>query len=269
MTDHASAAEPLLCLDIGNTSAHAGLFAEGRITRTQDLPTARLGEELPGLLSAWPAKGMAVASVVPRATEAVARVLEHRGLPVFWLRHDNCPGLPIHYPRPMEIGQDRLANALGAQLLTDRPAIVIDLGTATTFDIISPIEGYLGGIIAPGLRLMTRYLHEQTALLPELAPEELIAFDPSSSVGKSTVEAMKLGCTIGFTGMIQALLNRLVNELGARHEGSAKVFLTGGAARWLLREVAPQWAYVPELTLQGLALGFRRWRALAETSAQA
>ena len=140
----------------------------------------------------------------------IRRVLERAPapLPVFQLTCDKKLGVPIGYPRPAEIGQDRLANAAGAHALFGTPAIVIDMGTAVTFDIVTKTHGYEGGIIAPGVEVMRRYLHEQTALLPKL--DDSLQID--RAIGQSTIEAMRIGTVIGFGGMIQALLDGVLAE---------------------------------------------------------
>ena len=147
------------------------------------------------------------------------------GKQIFHPTCESCLGLTLSYPKPKEIGQDRIANAIAAQEYHGIPAIVIDMGTAVTFDIVTS-QGYEGGIIAPGLKVMTHYLHEQTALLPELASEDLIEVE--GAIGKSTVHAMKLGVAVGFSGMIDALRTRVLDELKERGEAEPVVLSTGG-----------------------------------------
>jgi type III pantothenate kinase len=197
-------------------------------------------------------------SVVPPINTRLQESLRHflSGKPIVGLHHKGNLGIPIHYPRPEEIGQDRLANAIGAAFLYGVPAIVIDMGTATTFDIVSQSGGYEGGIIAPGMGLMTRYLHEQTALLPKLDSSELVA---GPVIGKSTREAMRSGCVIGFTGMILALLDssrEALKQLG--ETGAPSVILTGGSAGSLWRNQLPDFIWNPDLTLMGLEYYFTR-----------
>ena len=129
------------------------------------------------------------------------------------------------------------------------------MGTAVTFDIVSS-QGYEGGIIAPGLKVMTRYLHEQTALLPELSPEELV--DVKGAIGKSTVHAMQLGVAVGFSGMIHALRARVVAELQQREGCLPVVLSTGGSIANLTRDWAEKSEFVENLTLMGLAVAYAR-----------
>lgn len=253
----------LLCIDIGNTSTHYGvtgsdgaLFMRHLPTKKIDDPVEGMGPECEKILAADPSiKGVAFCSVVPEASKRLLAVFA-RGLrvPHFQLTHEKKLGVPITYPRPAEIGQDRLANAAGAKALVEIPAIVIDMGTAVTFDIITPTLGYEGGIIAPGVEVMRRYLHEQTALLPEL--DENI--DVPRTIGKSTLEAMRIGTVIGFGGMIQALLDAVQSELVARGEKAPHILTTGGSAALLEKVLRTPHRVVPDITLRGLAAAWER-----------
>lgn len=249
----------LLCLDIGNTSAHWGIVDGQTVTASGDIPTASLladGKALTDLLAHQGIDGVALASVVPDATRAVLPILNARGTAFHHLRHDTLVGLGFDYPTPAEVGQDRLANCIGAQLLAGAPAIVVDMGTATTFDVLTR-RGYAGGIIAPGLGVMTGYLHTRTALLPKLDPVGLLG---GPIVGKSTVDAMRAGCAIGFAGMVSALLESVAGEIRRQGEGEPTVFATGGAAPFLPATWAGRIRHEPHLTLLGLAESFRRTR---------
>ena len=249
----------LLCLDIGNTSAHWGLVDGRDVRASGDLPTGDLisgGEALARLLARDGITGIALASVVPDATCAALPRLAATRLPLHHLRHDTVEGLGFDYPTPKEVGQDRLANCIGAQLLAGAPAIVVDMGTATTLDVLTR-RGYAGGIIAPGLGVMTGYLHARTALLPELDPSALLG---GPIVGKSTVDAMRAGCAIGFAGMVAALLESVAGEIRRQGEGEPSVLATGGAAPFLPSSWAGRIRHEPHLTLLGLAESFRRAR---------
>ena len=128
----------ILCLDVGNTHAHWGLVAGRSILASGELPTASLSTEgLRALLTAQAPTGLALASVVPSATATIEPVLLGSGLPYHHLRHDTVRGLGFDYPRPAEVGQDRLADCVGAQLVAGAPAVVVGMGTATTVDILT------------------------------------------------------------------------------------------------------------------------------------
>jgi len=253
----------LLCIDVGNTHTHYGVVADGQARELRELPTRKLdhpseglGPVLDRLAAEEPAlEGAAFCSVVPAVSRVLGDVLsDHRfARPVFQLTPDKRLGVPLGYPKPQEIGQDRLANAAGAQVVCGAPAIVIDLGTAVTFDIITRSRGYEGGVIAPGVDVMRRYLHEQTALLPLLDDSIEIA----GAIGRSTEEAMRIGTVIGFGGMIAALLDAVVAELARRGETRPKVLATGGTAGLLEKSLHRSFTIVPDLTLRGLAAAWR------------
>jgi type III pantothenate kinase len=255
---------PLLCLDIGNTHTHFGVVGAAGADAMAAVPTASFDEpvgDFRALLARLHAQhptlaGVAFCSVVPAATPRLRAVLSAAlpALPIFQLTHECQLGLPITYPRPAEIGQDRLANAAGAHALAGGAAIVIDLGTAVTFDIVTARGGYEGGIIAPGVAVMRNYLHERTAQLPLLGDEP---FKGSSAIGKSTIEAMQIGTVVGFTGMIQALLDAVLAELAARGEPTPTLFATGGYAEFLAGRLRQPLRLEPELTLLGLAAAWR------------
>jgi len=252
----------LLCIDIGNTHTHFGLTGPDGAPTISHLATKKIDDPAEGMgpicaqiLSAHPAvKGVAFCSVVPEASQRLLAVFA-RGLPVpyFQLTYEKKLGVPISYPHPAEIGQDRLANAVGAQAHYGTPAIVIDMGTAVTFDIITRAHGYEGGIIAPGVEVMRRYLHEQTALLPALDD----SIDAPRAIGQSTVEAMRIGTVIGFGGMIQALLDAVISELAARGETSPQILATGGSAALLKKTLRTPFQVVPDITLRGLAAAWK------------
>lgn len=250
-----------LCIDVGNTSSHYGLVEGNQVQATGHFPTHNFdtapspdfAQKVAPLLEQ--AEGISFCSVVPAINANLCASLEAFGLPIFHLTYKTCYGLNLAYPKPEEIGQDRIANAIAAQAFYGIPAIIIDMGTAVTFDIISS-QGYEGGIIAPGLSVMTRYLHEQTALLPELQPEDLLSVE--GAIGKSTVHAMKLGVAVGFSGMIDALLARVVGELNNRGESPPIILSTGGSVANLTKDWAQKSQFVKDLTLMGLGVAFER-----------
>lgn len=250
-----------LCIDVGNTRTHFGVVDGRAVDELGHFPTADfLGGPSPsfGELMSSRCAGVgriAFCSVVPAVNENLRASLEPTGLPVFQLTHQTCSGLNLAYPKPAEIGQDRIANAIAAQEYFGTPAVVIDMGTAVTFDIITS-QGYEGGIIAPGLAIMQKYLHEQTALLPELKEEDLVLLE--GGIGKSTVQAMQLGVAIGFSGMIEALLRRVRVELDSRGEAEPVVLTTGGSIANLTSDWGGKSEFVENLTLLGLAVAVAR-----------
>lgn len=263
----------ILCLDIGNTHTHFAVMEKRRGIVSGVLETRRISSAADGVpalffrkdIKAMTLDGISFCSVVPEATERLLKSLELiSNLPVCRVWHKNCPGLGINYPKPEEIGPDRLANCLGAQARFGAPAVIIDTGTAVTFDILSQ-NGYEGGIIAPGIAVMTKYLHEQTALLPELRPQDLLGAETAPAIGKSTVAAMKSGCLTGFAGMIDALLKTVLEQLKTEGVPAPKILATGGCAALLPRAWKDKIHYTPFITLQGLEEAFLRSR---ETTAK-
>ena len=243
----------VLCIDIGNTSAHWGVLEDRAVLARGEVPTAEAARALAEGMAHGPA-GISVASVVPAATQALRGALAATGKEAFHLRHDTVVGLGFDYPRPEEVGQDRLANCLGAQVTCGAPAIVVDMGTATTFDVLTG-KGYAGGVIAPGLAVMTSYLHGRTALLPRLDPGSIRA---GSAIGKSTQEAMRAGCALGFAGMIGTIVDALVAEMRAGDSAEPTLLATGGTADFLPAALSRRLRHVPHLTLMGLEEGWRR-----------
>ncbi len=234
-----------LLIDVGNGRTKFGLADRKAILAQSDLATPALGAEtLREHLSSWQWDRVVLSSVVPDAT---AKLREYFGPQMLQIRHDAGLGIGIRYPKPESIGADRLANAVALARLYGAPGIVIDFGTAVTFDIVSADAAYVGGVIAPGLRLMTDYLHERTALLPKVELRE-----PASAIGQSTEEAILAGAALGYRGMVRGILESLRQELGS--PTSLQIVATGGDAEWIASGL-PEIATVdPDLTLQGLRL---------------
>ena len=188
---------------------------------------------------------VAVCSVVPKKNDLVRKVA--KGTKILWLTPSIKLGVGIDYPNPKGIGADRLANAAAVAALYGCPAIVVDFGTAVTFDIISAQRKYIGGVIAPGLESMTNFLYQRTALLPKLSLKE-----PRSAVGKSTIEAMRSGAVIGYRGLVREILARIKSE---RFSGrKVHVIATGGYADLIGKRLGEIDSVHPNLTLEGLRI---------------
>jgi type III pantothenate kinase len=155
-------------------------------------------------------------------------------------------GVGIDYPKPETIGPDRLANAVAVAHHFGAPAVVVDFGTAVTFDVVDGEGNYVGGIIAPGLAAMTDYLHEKTALLPKIKIQEVKAV-----IGKNTQQAMLIGAVHGYRGLIRGLIADLKQDLKARR---LPVVATGGYARLIAAGMPEITAVDSLLTLEGLRL---------------
>jgi type III pantothenate kinase len=248
----------LLLIDISNSFTKVTrASAEALIGSVARIPTAKLtAAAIAKVAGKMPLRGVVLSSVVPKATAAVKAFA--KAFPsqprLVEVNHRADLGLAIDYPNPRSIGADRLANAAGAVALYGSPVIVIDFGTAVTFDVIAQRGGraaYVGGVIAPGLEAMTDYLHQRTALLPKIDLSE-----PVSAIGQSTREAMLAGAVYGYRGLIRQILEELGRELNAgRH---LKTVATGGYAELISERLLEVQQIHPSLTLEGLRMIARR-----------
>ncbi len=247
----------ILLLDIGNSHTHLGWGVNGAVCHHQDIPTQSWFDgQAPNLIAQFvrgrKLHGAALCTVVPKAGTAAKEVLGNvLAIPIFTLTHETVSGIGIDYPRPETIGPDRLANAIAAQHIFGAPVVVVDFGTAVTFDVVDARGNYAGGIIAPGLAVMTYYLHEKTALLPLIEIREIDAV-----IGKNTEDAMLIGAVHGYRGLIRELLHEVRTELGAP---DLKVVATGGCAELLAAKISEIREVRPLLTLEGLLLAYNRW----------
>jgi type III pantothenate kinase len=242
----------ILVIDIGNTSTAFGLYRGGRISGMSRLPTrpgdpAAIARAVGRLVKGRRVAGTAISSVVPALNRRWESALRALGLGApLWVNHRLRLGIPVTYPKPRTIGADRLANAAGAARRYGLPAIVADFGTALTFDVILPREGYVGGVILPGLPLMFDYFAEKTALLPHIRPAAVHRI-----VGKSTEEAMRIGALWGYRGMVREVVLQIRKALGLKR---VVLCATGGHARWVTRGLKPAMKCDDNLTLCGIGL---------------
>jgi type III pantothenate kinase len=226
-----------LVVDIGNTSTSLAVARGLKLSNIQRTPSTE-----PSLTLKAVPKRAVIASVKPGVNKRWEKFLKQQGVvEILWVNHAVNLGVPVTYPKPETIGADRLANACEAAADYGVPVVVCDFGTALTFDIIKRDEGYVGGIICPGLPLMFDYLAEKTALLPHIKPVKT-----THVVGKSTEEAMRIGAHLG---MVKEILAQLRKELGHH----TKVCATGGFAKWVFEGWDHPVPVDPQLTLKGLA----------------
>lgn len=179
-------------------------------------------------------------SVVPRAADVIEAFFDK---PLHRITHESKMPIAIHYPAPAQIGADRLANSASAFLEYKGPSIVIDFGTAVTFDVISKAGAYIGGVIAPGTASLRDYLHRRTALLPAIQLEE-----PPSAIGQSTEHAMQVGAVIGYRGLVREILTAVSAELG----GNPTIIATGGDASLISAKLDLIEILDPDLTFRGI-----------------
>ncbi|HAO80069.1 MAG TPA: type III pantothenate kinase [Verrucomicrobia subdivision 3 bacterium] len=242
----------ILLFDIGNTHTHIGLADDRRVRRQTDIPTLTwfgggATALIKKIIGAAKIDGAVLCSVVPRATPLVRKSVRALwNLDTLELTPQTIRGVGIDYPKPNSIGPDRLANAVAAKFHFGAPVVVVDFGTAVTFDVVDAHGNYVGGIIAPGLAAMTDYLHEKTALLPKIKIREI-----KSAVGKSTEEAMLVGAVHGYRGLVRELIGELKRELRAK---KLPVVATGGYAKLIAAKLPEISAVEPDLTLEGLRL---------------
>ena len=252
-----------LAIDVGNTNVVLGIFNGETLEVSWRLTTlpARTSDELWVLVNRLFAEhgidpkrfdGVALASVVPALTQTVTEmVARHIGRPILVAGADNA-GLPIAYEQPGDVGADRLVNAVaalrrhaGGATGTARPIIVVDFGTATTFDVISARGEYLGGVICPGVEISADALFLRAARLPRVDVRK-----PAEVIGRSTVASMQSGLFYGYVAMVEGIVGRLHRELGDR---PAPICVgTGGLAGAVAAETAVIDAVEPDLTLIGL-----------------
>jgi type III pantothenate kinase len=239
---------PYLLVDISNSFTKFASSSRDALRRVSRLPTAGLTRRSFAAM-ARPGQKIVLSSVVPDkarlAREAFAPQAARGDFLTVSARLNLGAG--IDYPRPSTIGADRLANAAAARHLYGAPAVVVDFGTAVTFDILSAEGNYIGGVIAPGLEVMTDYLFQRTALLPRIRPVE-----PASAIGRSTRAAMLAGAVYGYRGLVREILAQVRRQLGSPRR--LHVIATGGYAR-LISARLPQIKLVhPNLTLEGLRI---------------
>jgi type III pantothenate kinase len=242
----------LLLIDIGNTHTHLGLSDTRGVFRQADLSTSTWGDgtaekPLRRFVGRNRLDGAAVCSVVPRCTPLVRQTaLRLWNVACLELTAKTLIGIGIDYPKPKTIGPDRLANAVAARHFFGAPVVVVDFGTAVTFDVVNRSGNYAGGIIAPGLAAMTEYLHEKTALLPRIKIRDI-----KSVIGRSTEDAMLIGALHGYRGLVRELIKELKKELGVRR---LPVVATGGYGALMAAGLPEITKVDPLLTLEGLRL---------------
>lgn len=253
----------LLLVDIGNTNLTVGSAAAGglRSVRRASTHRAMTADEMEVLLAQLLALDgasvdevdrLVMATVVPSLGATVAAVAARRAIPLLEATVETVP-VPVRVDRPAEVGPDRLVNAYAATMLHGAPAIVVDFGTATTFDVVAPDGAYVGGAIAPGLELGLEALASRTARLPRVELRE-----PATVIGRDTVSAIQAGAVVGYQSLASGLLARTRRELAAEagiDPPTITAILTGGlsAAPWA-QGVDGVDIIDPDLTLRGLML---------------
>ncbi|MFQ5882104.1 MAG: type III pantothenate kinase [Candidatus Methylomirabilales bacterium] len=253
----------LLAVDIGNTNTVLGLFRERELLHHWRVATRREGTpdeygillknlfEVVGV-SRSGVTGMIMASVVPPLQPVFEEMAKgYLNLTPLVVGPGIRTGMPILYDNPREVGADRIVNAVAAYETYGGPAIVVDFGTATTFDAISARGEYVGGVIAPGVGASAEALFERAAKLPRV---EIVR--PRGVIGKNTVGSMQAGLFYGYLGLVDEIVRRMVKEM----ERDPVVIGTGGLAHLILAESETVQRIDPLLTLKGLQILYDRNR---------
>lgn len=247
----------ILCLDIGNTQIHGGVFDNGtlkvqfRKNSRQQVSSDEYGIFFKSVLrengiEPDEIKEISFCSVVPDMMHSVSSAcIKYFKLEPFVLRSGVKTGLNIKYKSPSEVGADRIANAIAAvKLYPNQNIIVIDFGTATTLDVVSKMKEYLGGAILPGIRMSMESLFSATAKLPRVEIQQ-----PANVVGKTTVESIQSGLYFGQIGMVKELILRIKTEA---FQGEEPVVIATGGFSSLFENAGLFEAAIPTLVLQGL-----------------
>ncbi len=246
----------LLVIDIGNTNTNLGVYNEnGELQKSWNIASdIKRFEDEYGILIlsllqnsniAPHIDSAAISSVVAPLCETYKKAIEkYLNITPFVLTHKVKLPIKIDLKQPKEAGADRIANASAAATLYKLPAIVIDIGTATSFDIVDENKNFIGGIIAPGLKIQAKSLSQFTSKLPKLKIEA-----PQNAIGKDTISAMLSGIVRGHAAMIEGMIEQCEKELGQR----ATVIATGGYSSVLFDNMKRGFDYInPSLTLEGL-----------------
>ena len=251
----------LLVIDAGNTNTSLGVFDGTELVAHWRLTTARARTvdeygvharnlfELAGV-DFKAIDAIAISSVVPPLNFTLKRMAEvYFHLTPLFVDHNTNTGLTILYNPPSDVGADRIVDAVAAIAKYGAPCIVVDFGTATTFNAITKKGEYLGGVITPGITISSDALFERTAKLPRVEIKR-----PQKVIGSSTIDAMQSGLYHGFSGLVDGILRKMIEELG----GSARVIATGGLAPLIATGSELIELVDDTLTLEGLRLVFER-----------
>jgi len=244
----------IFCADLGNTTATLGVLDGLEIKgfwriMTSERTPEEYGVIIRSLLERASLKAMpdraGICSVVPSETDRLASaVAEVLGVEVAKIDGGGDWGIRVNTDNPSEVGGDRVANAVGAYYQYGGPCIVVDAGTATTYDYISADGEYCGGVIAPGIRCGARDLWTRTRMLPAVEIRK-----PDTVIGRNTVDCMQSGIFYGSVSQVEGVVRRMWNELGTE----CPVVLTGGQAEMFQEDLALDSVYDPHLTLKGIA----------------
>lgn len=255
----------LLAIDVGNTNTVLGAFEDGKLYRSWRVKTDprdtadELWLQYRALLDDIEIDGLSICSTVPASLREIRQMISiyFSDIPVVIVEPGIRTGVPLLVDNPKEIGADRIVNTLAAHTLfgSSGPCIVVDFGTSTNLDVVSPRGEFLGGALAPGIEISVDALAARAAQLRKV---ELVK--PKSVIGKNTVEALQSGTIYGFAGQVDGLVTRIIEELELLYPGtgSTTVVATGGLAPLVVGISETIDSHEPDLTLLGLGMIFDR-----------
>ncbi len=247
----------LLTVDVGNTNTVLGIFEGEQLikswrVKTDPRTTAdELWLQFNALVTGYQLTGLSICSTVPATLRELRTMINtyFSELPTSIVEPGTKTGVQLLVDNPKEIGADRIVNTLAAHSLYGGPAIVVDFGTSTNLDVVSPKGEFLGGSLAPGIEISVDALASRAAQLRKV---ELIR--PKSVIGKNTVEALQSGTIFGFAGQVDGLVDRITEELARDYDQAPTVIATGGLAPLIIGVAETIDEYEPDLTLIGLRL---------------
>jgi type III pantothenate kinase len=251
----------LLAIDVGNTTVALGVFSGKKLIKDWKVRSERektsdeYGIMLLELfrvarLDPSAIKGLIISSVVPPLTPVFQRLSQDLfGLKALVVGPGLRTGMPILYENPLEVGADRVVASVGAFEKHGGPCIIVDFGTATTFDAVSEKGEYIGGAIAPGVQISAEALYLKTAKLPRI---EIVR--PKKAIGRTTVASMQSGLYFGYVGLVNNIIAEIKKELGEK----AKIVVTGGFAAEVGPEIKAPHHHEPNLVLEGLRIVYGR-----------
>jgi type III pantothenate kinase len=247
----------LLAIAVGNTQTVFGLFEGPELREHWRVATEahRTGDEvgllLRGLVDVSTLEGICLSSTVPPLIRSYEELAEEVGAALLVVGPGTRTGLPVRYDDPREVGPDRIANAVAANERHGAPCIVVDFGTSTNFDVVSPEGEYVGGVLAPGIEVSMDALFQRAARLFEVDFAE-----PPTVIAKTTAASLQSGLVYGFAGQVDGIVERIRGELGE----DAQTVATGGLADLIVPHARTLDRVDPFLTLEGLRLVWERNR---------
>lgn len=247
----------LLTIDVGNTNTVLGIFNGEKLMRSWRVKTDprttadELWLQFSALVADFTITGLSICSTVPATLRELRTMIAiyFSEIPITIVEPGTKTGVPLLVDNPKEIGADRIVNTLAAHTLYGGPAIVVDFGTSTNLDVVSPKGEFLGGALAPGIEISVDALAARAAQLRKV---ELIR--PKNVIGKNTVEALQSGTIFGFAGQVDGLVDRITEELAQSYDGAPTVIATGGLAPLIIGVSQTIDEHEPDLTLIGLRL---------------